>query len=151
MRGAIFFWRSVGETVTEKPWLGCCVTGVDGLAHLVPPGSEDEIRERLQPVGKVCREGHDCAQMVVPAGAGDDLTGERIYAQFCFACHDNGVADASRIRDVAAWGKRAAKGLDALVESSLTGIKLMPAMGTCMTCTEQQMHAATEYILERGS
>jgi hypothetical protein len=31
------------------------------LADRVPPGTDDEIRERLQPFGELCRSGEACA------------------------------------------------------------------------------------------
>ena len=50
-------------------------------AELVPPGTEDEIRERLAPAGQVCRAGDDCGggAAVAAAGGGTGLSGEAIY------------------------------------------------------------------------
>ena len=122
-------------------------------AELVPPGTEDEIRERLAPAGQVCRAGDDCGggAAVAAAGGGTGLSGEAIYGQYCFACHDSGVADAPKLGDVAAWSERAAKGMEALLDSSLNGINLMPALGTCMSCTPEEMESAIQYILDASS
>ena len=122
-------------------------------AELVPPGTEEQIRERLTPVGEVCRAGDECAGggAVAASGGGTGLSGEAIYGQFCFACHDNGVADAPKFGDPAAWADRAAKGIDALVETSLSGINMMPPMGTCMNCTPEEMQSAIEFILDKSS
>lgn len=115
----------------------------------IPPGTDDEIAERLAPVGSVCRAGDDCGVVVVAAPTGP-LSGEQVYNQFCFACHATGVGDAPILGDVAAWAPRRDKGMDALMVSTLNGIGTMPARGTCMNCSDDELSDAVTYMLEQA-
>ena len=120
--------------------------GAPAFAERVPPGSADEIRERLQPFGAVCRAGEDCGQAAVATATGP-LSGQQVYDQFCFACHTTGVGGAPKIGDVAAWDERKAKGMDTLWDSLLNGINAMPAKGTCMSCSDDELRESLDYLL----
>lgn len=116
-------------------------------ADAVPPGSDDDIRERLQPFGSLCRAGEDCGTVAAVADTGP-LNGEDVYNQFCFACHATGASDAPILADVDAWAPRIAKGMDVLWESTLNGIGMMPAKGTCMNCSDEELQAAVDFIID---
>jgi cytochrome c5 len=119
------------------------------LADRVPPGTDAEIRERLEPVGEVCKAGQSCGQASAAAaggGAGLGLSGEQVYNQFCFACHTAGVGGAPLLHDVAAWEPRLAKGAEALRATMKSGLNAMPPMGTCMACSEAELDAALEFM-----
>jgi cytochrome c5 len=122
-------------------------------ANAVPPGTEDEIRARLQPFGAVCRTGDDCGsgQAVAAAAAASapsgPLSGEAVYNQFCVACHMTGISGAPKLGDVAAWEPRLAKGRDELWNSLMNGIGVMPAKGTCMSCSDEELEAVLDYMV----
>ena len=116
------------------------------VAEPVPPGSHDEIRSRLEPFGSVCRAGDDCGASVAAAG-GEPLSGEAVYGQFCFACHATGVGGAPLFADAEAWAPRIAKGMDALMVSTLNGVGAMPPKGTCMNCSDTELQAAVEHMI----
>ncbi len=136
--------------------VGLSVTAL--AAQAVPPGSDDEIRARTAPVGELCRAGQNCSGDAAPAIAETQApasapvaavqSGEQIYNQFCVACHLVGVANAPKLGDVAAWSERIAKGMDVLMASTLNGINAMPARGTCMTCSDADLQAAVEYMVD---
>ncbi|MEM1434092.1 MAG: c-type cytochrome [Pseudomonadota bacterium] len=128
-----------------------------GLAYALPPGTADEIRARLEPFGKVCVTGEDCgragaavaAATPVAAGAsGGAGGGEGVYNQYCFACHMAGVAGAPKFGDPAAWASRVEKGIEALYASTINGINAMPAKGTCMSCSDDDLKATVDYMVE---
>ena len=141
------------------PWLTAISAKSTALvAQAVPPGSDEEIRARTAPVGELCRAGDNCSGSAAPAvaaaqpgggepGAGAQ-SGEQIYNQYCVACHAAGVANAPKLGDAAAWADRIAKGMDALMASTINGINAMPARGTCMTCSDADLQATVEYMLE---
>ena len=112
----------------------------------VPPGSEDAIRERIAPVGAVSRVG-DGSVVVAPAASSGPKSGEDVYNQFCFACHATGVSDAPIFGDAESWAPRVAKGIEELYSSTLNGIGVMPAKGTCMACTDDELKATVDYML----
>ena len=51
--------------------------------------------------------------------------------------------------DAAAWEPRVAKGLDELMASTVNGINAMPAKGTCMNCSDDELSAAVDYMIEQ--
>ena len=70
----------------------------------------------------------------------DLAAGEAIYNRSCLSCHAAGVAGAPKLGAAEDWAPRAAKGLDALVQSSLAGVPpAMPAKGLCFDCDEADM------------
>jgi len=115
------------------------------LADSVPPGSDQEIRDRLSAFGGVCRSGEDCGAASAAVASGP-LSGEEVYGQFCFACHATGASGAPMYEDADAWAPRIDKGMEALMSSTLNGIGVMPAKGTCMNCSEEELQAAVEYM-----
>jgi cytochrome c5 len=125
------------------------VAGI-ALAEPVPPGSDDDIRERLTPFGKLCRAGESCGAPAASTASSGPRSGEAVYSQFCFACHATGASDAPLFGDAAAWAPRREKGMDALLSSTLNGIGMMPARGTCMNCSDAELEAAVDYILEQA-
>ena len=117
--------------------------------YAVPPGTPDEIRERLQPFGSLCRVGDDCGQAAAASASGP-LSGEQVYNQFCFACHTTGVGGAPILGDQGEWTSREAKGMDTLWGSLLNGVGAMPAKGTCMGCSDDELREVLDYMLAEG-
>ena len=62
------------------------------------------------------------------AFAGTVSANEANYKASCAACHDAGVSGAPKLGDKAAWAPRIAKGMDALLATSINGSKVNPAM-----------------------
>ncbi|MEM1232205.1 MAG: c-type cytochrome [Pseudomonadota bacterium] len=115
-------------------------------ALAVPPGTDDEIRARLSPFGSLCRAGDDCGTAAATAASGP-LSGEQVYNQFCFACHAGGVGGAPTFADAGAWAPRIDKGLETLYASTLNGINTMPAKGTCMSCSDDELKETVDYMV----
>ena len=117
------------------------------VAYAVPPGTNEEIAERLEPFGSVCRS-DECGSASAVAATGP-LSGEQVYNQFCFACHASGVSDAPRFGNADDWEPRLAKSVTDLVGSTVNGLGAMPPMGTCMSCSEDEISQAVDYMLEQ--
>ena len=77
--------------------------------------------------------------------------GQKIYKASCQACHANGVAGSPNLGDKAEWAPRIAKGNDELFSSVKNGLKAMPPKGACMTCSDDDLRAAMEYMIQQGS
>ena len=87
-----------------------------------------------------------------PAGTPTaSVDGQKIYQTSCQACHATGAAGAPKLGDKDAWAPRIAKGNDALLSSVKNGLKAMPPKGTCMSCSEDELRAAMEYMIGQGS
>ncbi|SHE76744.1 Cytochrome c [Modicisalibacter ilicicola DSM 19980] len=116
--------------------------------------SKEAIAERLKPVGELCLQGDDCGSgspaAAAASGGGDSggKSGEEIYNSVCMACHETGAAGAPVRSDEAAWSERTSKGFDTLLAHSINGFNAMPARGGNPNLSDEEMHAATAYLLE---
>ncbi len=112
--------------------------------------TDKAIAERLKPAGEVCIEGDPCASEVatVASASSGPRSGEDIYKASCTACHDTGAAGAPKFGDVAAWEPHVSKGIDTLHTNAVNGINAMPPKGTCADCSDEEVHAAVDYIVE---
>ena len=84
------------------------------------------------------------------AAAGAARSGSDIYASNCLACHASGVAGAPILGDVAAWTDRLSKGIETVYSNAINGINMMPARGTCASCSDDEVIAAIDYILDNS-
>lgn len=89
---------------------------------------------------------------MVLAGTAQARDGKAVYNQTCVACHLAGASGAPKLGDKKAWAPRIDKGMDALMESALNGIEgtaMMPR-GTCNDCSDAELQAAVEYMVEQA-
>ncbi|MFC3123097.1 c-type cytochrome [Agaribacter flavus] len=107
--------------------------------------TEEEIAERIKPVGKVKVAG----AVEASAAAAGPKSGKDIYNGACVACHGAGVLGAPKLQIAADWQPRLdEKGFDQVWKNAVNGINAMPPMGTCGDCTEDDIKAAIEYMIE---
>ncbi len=86
------------------------------------------------------------------APSGDaSASGESVYQKSCKACHDLGIANAPKLGDSAAWEPRIAKGNDAMLQSVKNGLNAMPPKGACMSCSDEELRSAIEYMIAQDS
>ncbi len=80
----------------------------------------------------------------------DGFNPEQKYMASCFACHSTGAAGAPKVGDgmAAEWEPRLEKGLDAMVVNTINGLNTMPAKGLCFDCTDDDLRAIVEYMIE---
>jgi cytochrome c5 len=136
------------ETKLKRIMLAITATFLALSIYAVPPGTDEEIAQRLAPFGSICRAGEDCGTAAAVVASGP-LSGEEVYNQFCFACHASGVGNAPILGDAVAWQPRVDKGMEVLMVSTLNGIGAMPAMGTCMNCSDDELGEAVTYMLDQ--
>ncbi len=115
-----------------------------GAAHAADM-SEEAIAERIAPVGSVYLEGE--APVETAAAPTGPRTGDAVYNTYCMACHATGAAGAPKAGDKAAWEPRIAQGEDVLLTHALNGFNGMPARGTCMDCSDDEIKAAIDHML----
>ena len=90
------------------------------------------------------------AAMLTPAAAMAERDGATVYNTKCLACHMTGVAGAPKVGDKAAWDARMASGMEAVLAVAKTGKGAMPPMGTCMDCTDGELTAAIQHMLDNS-
>ncbi len=107
------------------------------------------IEERVAPVGSVCKKGDECAAAVVVAASGP-RAGDAVYNSKCSACHASGALGAPIVGDAAAWAPRIEQGLETLTSHAWNGINKMPAKGQCGDCSEEEIAAAVQYMVDNS-
>ena len=111
---------------------------------------DQQIAERLQPVGSVCLVGEECASggaTVVASASEAVFSVEATYDQYCAMCHNTGMAGAPERSNDAHWEARIADaGMDTLINNAITGINAMPPRGMCSTCSDDQIAELVGYL-----
>lgn len=112
--------------------------------------SDRAIAERIRPVGTVCVEGEDCGGPAAAQVAAGPRAGDAVYNAACMACHATGAAGAPKVGDKAAWAPRIGKGMSTLLKHSIDGFNAMPPRGMCMDCSDDEIKAAVEYMVNQS-
>ncbi|MFZ6688200.1 c-type cytochrome [Undibacterium sp. SXout11W] len=76
-------------------------------------------------------------------------SGATVFTLMCAECHITGISGAPKMSDKAAWTARLKQSPDTLLEHALHGYKMMPARGSCSSCSDTEIKAAVEYMLEK--
>lgn len=111
-----------------------------------------EIEDRIKPVGEVCLQGDSGCGNAAAAVASGPRSGEEVFDAACMACHATGAGGAPEVGDVSAWADRIAKGMDTLHKHGLEGMPGtgMIAKGGCMNCSDEEVVAAVDYMVENS-
>jgi cytochrome c5 len=117
------------------------------------PSSIATTESRVRPVADVYTDEDDAVIAPIQAAASQaiafdgSLDGEMIYNTVCAACHATGVTEAP-IPGSAELALRAEKGMDALMQSVLNGLNIMPARGGMADLSDEQVQASVEFMLQ---
>lgn len=106
--------------------------------------SDDAILERIKPVGNVYLQ----SDQPVIAAITEPRSGESVYNTYCTACHTSGVMGAPKMKDPSDWAPRLAQGMDVVNQHAIQGFNGMPAKGTCMDCSDDEIIAAINHMIE---
>ena len=117
-------------------------------AYAMSDKSRAEIEARTAPMSKVCLEGDNSCGSVAVAAVSGPKSAEDVYNASCNACHGTGAAGAPKMGDAAAWGPRIAKGADTLYAHAINGFNGMPPKGLCMSCSEDEIKGAVDYMVD---
>lgn len=115
---------------------------------------EKEVAERIKKVGSICVQGESCEQATAATGVTTAASGgaDAIYQASCATCHSIGVAGAPKMGDKAEWAPRISKGMDALYASVFNGLAPgMPARGLCFTCSDDDLKAVVDFMVEKAN
>lgn len=113
--------------------------------------SNHSIKDRIKASGKVYREGDDVPvskpPVVETTGPRD---GKTIYDTKCAACHATDAIGAPMFGNKDSWAPRIAKGIDTLVNHAINGLNAMPPKGTCGDCSDDELKATVEYMVNNS-
>ena len=131
--------------------MAAVLAGAAALGQAVPAGTYADVEARTLPFGKLCLKGQECGGAEAPTAAApaSALSGSDVYDRFCHTCHSTGLNEAPKLGDAEAWAPRVSKGMDALLQTTKTGLNLMPMMGLCMACSDAELQAAIDYMIAR--
>ncbi|MBA2710644.1 MAG: c-type cytochrome [Tatlockia sp.] len=74
--------------------------------------------------------------------------GKQVYVNSCIICHQNGEMSAPIIGDSSNWFFRLNhSGLTGMYRHAVDGFNSMPIKGACVTCSDNDVIAAVDYIL----
>ncbi|MDP3561795.1 MAG: c-type cytochrome [Legionellaceae bacterium] len=77
--------------------------------------------------------------------------GKQVYLSSCIICHQNGEMAAPIIGNGPNWYRRLkTSGLAGLYKNVLDGYNSMPIKGACVTCSDNDVIAAVDYILNQS-
>lgn len=115
-------------------------------------GQREAIESRIKPAGHSCMQGDNSCGSASAAASAGPRSGEDVFNAACMACHSTGAGGAPKVGDVAAWADRIAKGNDALYSSGVNGVPGtgMIAKGGCMNCSDDEIHAAVDYMVSNS-
>lgn len=134
-------------------WLLVIALGlVTSLSFAALTGALDEknIVDRIKPVGTVSIEEGSGQAAKKPALVATGDIGKQRYEQVCRTCHDSGLAGAPKLGDKSDWAQRLTTGMETLVNHAIHGYKAMPAKGTCMDCTDDEIKKTVEYMVSKS-
>ncbi|MDF1779972.1 MAG: c-type cytochrome [Alcanivoracaceae bacterium] len=109
--------------------------------------SERAITDRVKPVGSVCVDGEECGTASEEVATGP-RSGDEVYGAACAMCHGSGMLNAPRLGVASDWAPRVKKGEATLVKHALEGFNAMPAKGGCGNCSDDEITAAVEHMIE---
>ncbi|MEH6466302.1 MAG: c-type cytochrome [Porticoccus sp.] len=110
---------------------------------------EKGMSERLAPAGEVVLE-KDVATVAPVAAASGPRSGEDVFNKSCTACHSTGAAGAPKVGVAADWTARVDQGMDTLYANAINGVRGMPPKGLCMDCSDDELKATVDYMLEQS-
>jgi cytochrome c5 len=85
------------------------------------------------------------------SGGSASEVGKKIYEKYCQACHTTGSGGSPKLGDAAAWTPRLKAGIDHVYLMAIKGFGGMPPKGTCMTCSDEDIHHAVDYLVGQAS
>ena len=108
---------------------------------------DSALLERIKPIGEV-RIDSSMAATSSESSEKAERSGEEIYKANCQGCHSSGVMGAPKYASLEDWAARIDLGLEKLTLSAIVGKGGMPARGTCMDCSDNEIKLTVQYLLD---
>lgn len=85
------------------------------------------------------------------AAESENFEAAATYQTTCYACHSAGQAHAPIVGETIEWEIRLEKGMETLVQNTIEGLNgVMPARGLCTVCSDEELKAIVEYMIEQS-
>jgi cytochrome c5 len=123
-----------------------------GSLVAVSPIDNRSADERIAKISQVYKEGDiDIAKIAAApkkSTTAKARTGKEVYNASCTTCHTTGVAGAPKYGNNADWSARVGQGLEGLLKVAINGKGAMPPRGTCGDCSDDELKAVVQYMLD---
>ena len=108
---------------------------------------DSALLDRIKPLGEVRI---DSGIVVATSESSEkaERSGEEIYSANCQGCHSSGVMGSPKYASLEDWAPRIDLGLEKLTLSAIAGKGGMPARGTCMDCSDNEIKLTVQYMLD---
>lgn len=127
-----------------RPWrIAICTASALSTTVIAADMSTTAISERIKPVGNVHLDGSTPTTVTTTSSR----TAQAIYDQYCASCHNSGLMGAPKKGDADDWAARVSQGDAVLAKHAIEGFNAMPAKGTCMDCSDDEIVAAINYMI----
>jgi cytochrome c5 len=73
--------------------------------------------------------------------------GAATYESYCSGCHATGAGGAPKFGDPAAWDPLVKNGIDKIYSNAIKGVGGMPAKGTCLSCSDDEIKQTVDYMI----
>lgn len=73
--------------------------------------------------------------------------GKVVYESYCVGCHASGGGGAPKFGDAMTWEPVLKNGIDKVYTNAIQGIGGMPAKGTCISCSPEDIKQAVDYMV----
>lgn len=84
------------------------------------------------------------------AGPVSAEAGKAIYENHCASCHTTGAAGAPILGNQTTWEPRLKQGMVLLNKHAIDGFNSMPPKGACMSCSDEEIIAAAQYLVDQS-
>jgi cytochrome c5 len=126
--------RMIGGGKIQGPMLE---VNRDSLSHLSPAD--------LTAIATYLKEVQSAQPPKPSYGSGG--AGKGIYEQYCSACHATGAGGAPKYGNASDWSTLLPAGMDKVYKNAIDGYGGMPAKGTCISCTDDEIKLAVDYMV----
>lgn len=139
----------------KKNWLSrlswfCLISYIPFVQAEFLDLSAQAIATRLAPIGsvKVDHPKPISPPNTPPLLAPSEYLGQQIVTTRCILCHGHGIGGAPRLTVKTDWTKRLEQNKAVLFEHLKHGYRAMPPKGACLECSNNDLHAALDYLLK---
>ncbi len=108
---------------------------------------EKAMSERLAPAGEISLVG-EVASAPAASNGGGSRSGNDVYNTSCKTCHGAGMAGAPKFGAPEQWAARIDKGMDTMYTNAISGFQGMHPKGLCMDCSDDELKAAVDYMID---
>lgn len=73
--------------------------------------------------------------------------GKALYETYCSGCHTMGAGGAPKYGDATSWDPIIKSGMPAVYDKAIKGYAGMPAKGTCLSCSDDEIKQTVDYMI----